>query len=190
MFLLARPNNTEIEAFIAAAENTKFSYTNVGATRAHPPEGFNVDHNRVRIGHGDDDWEQAKNAIREWRMFDFQWAELFLTETPIEKDRTVAILVHHFGFYSLNAARIVYTINEQSRFGFAYGTLTDHGEEGEERFLVEMDQRTGEVWYDLYAFSRPNHLLARLGYPITRRLQRQFASDSKSAMLRAMTRIR
>ncbi|HBE81480.1 MAG: DUF1990 domain-containing protein [Blastocatellia bacterium] len=190
MFLLARPKYAEIEAYLAAAESTTFSYLDIGATQTHPPDGYVVDHNRVQIGRGFEDWDRAKHAVRKWKMFDLGWAELLFTDTPIEKDRIVAILVNHFGFYSLNAARIVFTINERSRFGFAYGTLTDHVESGEERFMVEINERTGEVWYDLFAFSRPNHLLAKLGYPLTRRLQRQFASDSKSAMLRSMEIIR
>ena len=38
------------------------------------------------------------------------------------------------------------------------------------------------VWYDILAFSRPNHFLARLGYPLVRRLQKRFARDSASAI--------
>ena len=95
-------------------------------------------------------------------------------------------MVSHFGFYSLNAARIVYTIDEADRFGFAYGTLVEHGETGEESFSVEYSTETGEVWYDLYAFSRPGSLLAKLGYPLSRHLQKRFARDSKLAMLRAV----
>lgn len=43
------------------------------------------------------------------------------------------------------------------------------------------------VWFDLYAFSRPGKLLARLGYPFGRRLQRRFARAAKQAMLAAVT---
>ena len=71
----------------------------------------------------------------------------------------------HFGFWSLNACRIVYTIDEEGpvvRFGFAYGTLPDHAEQGEERFSVEWHHEDGTVWYDILAFSRPNHPLASL----------------------------
>ena len=46
-------------------------------------------------------------------------------------------------------------------------------------------QEDDSVWYDILAFSRPNHFLARLGYPIVRRLQRRFARDSAAAMKRA-----
>ena len=84
----------------------------------------------------------------------------------------------------LNACRIVYVRDEPRRFSFAYGTLPDHIESGEERFTLEW-QEDDSVWYDILAFSRPNHFLARLGYPIVRRLQRRFARDSATAMKRA-----
>lgn len=116
-------------------------------------------------------------------MFDFDWVELCWPPKPIEAGETCAVLIRHFGFYSLNATRIVYTIDEPDRFGFAYGTLEDHGECGEERFLVERDPG-GNVFYDLKAFSRP-----KLGYPLVRLLQKQFAHDSKQAMFRAVNPI-
>ena len=141
------------------------------------------------IGNGDKDWESAKNAIVSWKMFEMPWVRLCWPDTPIEEDRNVAILIRHFGFYSLNAARIVYVIDKWDWFGFAYGTLSDHGESGEERFTVRLDREDGDVIYDLYAFSRPNYFSAKLGYPLTRSLQKQFAADSKAAMLRAITTI-
>ena len=94
----------------------------------------------------------------------------------------------HYGFWSLNASRVVYVVDDrgaQSRYGFAYGTLTEHAETGEERFTVELRPEDQTVWYDIYAFSRPNGL-ARAGYPLSGRLQRRFARDSKEAMRRAV----
>jgi uncharacterized protein (UPF0548 family) len=38
------------------------------------------------------------------------------------------------------------------------------------------------VWYDIFAFSRPNQFLARLGYPYVRQKQKQFARESMEAM--------
>ena len=72
------------------------------------------------------------------------------------------------------------------KFGFAYGTLPGHVESGEERFLVEWDRGDDGVWYDILAFSRPNHILTRLGYPVVRRLQKRFGRDSAASMLRAV----
>lgn len=188
MFLLTKPDRIDIDNFIADARETDFTYRNPGETRndSSRPDGFTIDHNSIPIGHGEKDFEKAKEAIREWKMFDLSWVELCWPETPIEKDRTVAILIRHLGFYSLNAACIVYTIDEPDWFGFAYGTLESHGESGEERFSVRLDRETGAVTYDLYAYSRPNYLSARLAYPLTRMLQKRFAVDSKAAMLHAI----
>lgn len=91
--------------------------------------------------------------------------------------------------WSLNACRIVYVTEETGeteRFGFAYGTLPDHVESGEERFWVELDHRDDSVWYDLLAFSRPNRLAVKLGFFYARILQRRFAADSHRAMARAV----
>lgn len=190
MFTLTKPDTSQIVAFLAASESLDLSYRDVGATDADSPDlsGFNIDHNRLKLGNGERCWEAAKQSIREWRMFDFAWVDIFSKSTPIETGQTIAVLIRHFGFYSLNAARIVYTIDEADRFGFAYGTLEDHGESGEERFMVERDEE-GKVWYDLKAFSKPNQALARLGYPVVRMLQKSFANDSKQAMFRAVNPI-
>jgi uncharacterized protein (UPF0548 family) len=107
-------------------------------------------------------------------------------DVGIAEGANVAILIRHFGFWSLNAARIVYVINQSggsiSRFGFAYGTLIDHAESGEERFSVEWHSDDDSVWYDLFAFSRPRATSAKLAYPFARWLQRRFGEDSKAAM--------
>jgi len=71
------------------------------------------------------------------------------------------------------------------RFGFAYGTLPGHVESGEERFLIEWDRADNCVWYDILAFSRPRHILAWLGYPWVRHLQKRFRQESGAAMCRA-----
>ena len=187
MFSLSKPTPTDIDRFMAAARETEFSYSLIGGTNSDArPQGYTIDHNTITIGRGESDFEKAKQAIRDWKMFDMPWVKVCWPDTPIEEDRTVAILIRHFGFYSLNAARIVYTIDESDWFGFAYGTLRDHGESGEERFSVRLDRESGDVIYDLYAFSRPNYLSARLAYPLTRTLQKRFAADSKAAMLHAV----
>lgn len=193
MFLLAKPDHTAIRRFLDACTDDDLSYPEIGATKTGtPPAGYNADHNRLYLGNGIGDYRLAVQAIRDWRIFKMAWLELCWPDTPIETGKNVAILVNHIGFWSLNAARIVYVVEETGDveiFGFAYGTLNEHVESGEERFTVEFHKESGEVWYDLFAFSKPSHILARLGYPLSRYLQKRFAAGSKEAMLRAVRSI-
>lgn len=188
MFFFSRPNRNAIAAFLDAQQNQTFSYAGVGSSRQQKPKGYVADHNRIQLGNGVATFEKAKVAVRNWKMFDMPWVDLCWPDTPLEPGASVAVLIAHLGLWSLNACKIVYVIDERSgsseKFGFAYGTLTDHGERGEERFTVEFSPDE-TVWYDLFAFSRPN-LLARLAYPYTRLLQKRFASDSKTAMQKAV----
>jgi len=188
MFSLSKPSQDSILAFISTHRNERFSYHEVGYSLQGAPKGYTVDHNRIALGQGSDTYERAKKAVREWKMFQMPWIVLCWPDVPIETGATVAVLVSHFGFWSLNACRIVYVIEEHGileKYGFAYGTLQEHGEIGEERFTVELNPADGTVWYDLYAFSRPGPA-ARLAYPFSRLLQKRFTKESKEAMRRAV----
>jgi uncharacterized protein (UPF0548 family) len=185
MFLLARPGEAAIRSFLAAQKDRPFSYTELGASRDQAPEGYSVHHNRTELGEGAAVFERATDALRRWQMFQIPWMELCWPGTPSEVGSTVGVLVSHLGFCSLNACRVVYVVRDHGsceRFGFAYGTLAEHAEIGEERFTVEFHSNNKSVWYDIYAFSRPSSPLARLAHEYARRLQRRFARDSMLAM--------
>jgi uncharacterized protein (UPF0548 family) len=189
MFSLSKPSQAAILAFISSQKSLPFSYAEVGATRDQAaPKRYTIDHNRVKLGQGPETFKHAKNAIRNWTMFRMPWIDLCWPDAPVQSSTVVAVLVSHLGFWSLNAARIVYVVEEHGaveKYGFAYGTLPEHGEIGEERFTVEFNPADSSVWYDLYAFSRP-HGAARVGYPFSRKLQERFARDSKAAMQNAI----
>lgn len=189
MFCVRKPDDAAILRFLDAEQGRPFSYPEVGASRLVAPSGYNLDHHRIMLGEGHATFAKAVEALKHWKMFKMDWVEIVPKEVSITEGSCVAIIVQHFGFWSLNASRIAYVIDEQGpleRFGFAYGTLPGHVERGEERFSVEYHSEDNSVWYDLFAFSRPGHLLARLGYPISRRLQRRFATDSLKAMKKAV----
>ncbi len=196
MFLLRRPNPAQAAAFLASGQGATFTYPEVGATRADsPPAGYTVDRNRIRLGAGAEAFDRAVEALRRWKMLTHEWATIAPPNAPVQVGATVAVVMRHYGFWSMNACRIVYVMDDATeidgsrvrRVGFAYGTLPEHGAVGEERFLVEWHATDDSVWFDLYAFSRPGKLLARLGYPFGRRLQRRFARAAKQAMLDAVT---
>jgi uncharacterized protein (UPF0548 family) len=190
VFLLSKPAPDFIREFLQSQKNQPFSYAHAGASRDQAPRGYDVDHHRVQLGSGAAVFEDARKALQQWKMFDIPWLTLCWPDTPIEANATVAVLASHAGFWSLNACRIVYVMEEHGaceRYGFAYGTLPEHGERGEERFTVELRRDDNSVWYEVYAFSRPS-FLARLAYPYARLLQRRFARDSMNAMKEAVRR--
>src|SRR5678816_4077636 len=112
---------------------------------------------------------------------DSGWVTIVPRGVEVKTGSVVAVKARAFGTWSLNACRVVYVIDESRRFGFAYGTLPDHVECGEERFLIEwlLDD---SVWYDILAFSRPQHPLVKLSSPLARRLQKRFARESLARM--------
>lgn len=182
-----KPDEVFIRQFLREQKDAPYSYAEVGASRTSAPRRYNVDHNRIFLGEGRGTFERAIEALKNWKMFEMGWVELCWPDAPIEVGAVVGVLAHHLGFWSLNACRIVYVLDEKGeveKYGFGYGTLPAHGERGEERFSVEYNQTDEKVWYDLYAFSKPKHVLAKAGYPVSRSLQKRFASESKKAMLK------
>lgn len=195
MFLYRRPTEEVVGQFIASQQDLPFSYSQVGTTQSQPRDGhrdYTVDHNRTKLGEGEQTFQRAISTLRSWKQFELGWVTVVPPGKPLEVGTTVAIRAKTFGFWSLNAARVVYVIDEKqdgkARFGFAYGTLPDHVERGEERFTVERHE-DGSVWYDIYAFSRPKHPLARIGFPIARMLQKRFVRDSLAVMRAALDRL-
>ena len=190
MLSLRKPSAESIRQFRQEQALLDFTYSAVGATSGIPPAGYIVDHTRLKLGQGKQVYEAAKGALRRWDQFRLGWLEAAPQETPIQKGEVVAIVAHAIGLWWLNACRIISVVDETgevSRFGFAYGTLPDHAGTGEERFLVEWEQSDNSVWYDIIAFSRPNHFLVRLGYPLVRRTQKRFGRESSAAMQRAVS---
>jgi uncharacterized protein (UPF0548 family) len=189
MVSLRKPSADALRSFLAAQRELPFTYEAVGATAGTPPAGYAVDRTRIKLGEGEPVFRAAAAALRRWGQFDLGWVVAWPPDTPIQEGEVVAVMGRAVGVWWLNACRVVYVVDEAgpvSKFGFAYGTLPDHVESGEERFLVEWDRGDDAVWYDILAFSRPHHVLTRLGYPVVRRLQKRFGRESAAAMRRAV----
>jgi uncharacterized protein (UPF0548 family) len=187
MFLTRRPSAAVIEGFLDASRDLPLSYKPVGIVRHAAIDG-RFDEQVVVIGHGDEDFERARAALTDWKQFDIGWVETFPEGAPIVAGTVVAVLIRHFGFWSLNGCRVVYPADswkDERHVGFAYGTLTNHAESGEELFEVFTDPQCGNVLYRIRAMSWPQATLARVGQPIVRALQARFRRDSVAAMKRA-----
>jgi uncharacterized protein (UPF0548 family) len=186
MFLSSKPSEQEIRRFLSSQRNQPLSYPDLRMLEQPVPRGYKADHNRIQLGEGSQVFAKAVEAIKRWEMFNIAWLHLCWPDAPIEAGADVAVLAHHLGIWSLNACRIVSVIEEEDerRYGFIYGTLPDHAERGQEQFTVSWQRGDDSVWYDILAYSRPNQLLSKIGYPVTRLLQKRFARDSMRAMKR------
>jgi len=193
MFTFSKSSDAQIKNFLETQRDLPFSYKEVGASQNNVPKDYPINQYRARLGDGEATFTRAKNALQNWTMYKLGWTKIYPPAAPIEACEVVCVVVDHGFCWSLNPCRIVYVLEETTReverFGFAFGTLPGHSEEGEERFTVEW-QRGGDdsVWYELLAFARPQHILAKIGSPFVRLTQRRFAKDSFSAMQKAVNK--
>jgi uncharacterized protein (UPF0548 family) len=115
-------------------------------------------------------------------MFDLGWVRVANSDAAIAPEQIVAVETRTLRLWTLNLSRITQAVDSATKFGFVYATTAMHVEEGEERFLLDLDLATGEVYYDLEAVSRPRTALAQLGLPVTRSFQHRFSRESHLRM--------
>jgi uncharacterized protein (UPF0548 family) len=189
MFMARRPSRDTIDRFVLDSQELPLSYGPIGIVRAETMRP-GIDEAVVAIGRGETDLARARAALMAWKQFDMGWVETFPPNAQVAAGTVVAVLIRHLGFWSLNGCRVLYTVDcldDAARFGFAYGTLTNHAESGEELFEVFLDPQTDQVLYRIRATSWPQATLARVGQPIVRALQARFRRDSAAAMKRAIS---
>jgi len=95
---------------------------------------------------------------------------VFPQSTPIELGLTVLVTLGTPWLAVAAPCRIVGVVDEPNRWGFAYGTLPGHPEQGEESFVVSIDD--DEVTFTITAFSRAGNRIVEFAGPIGRAMQR------------------
>lgn len=133
---------------------------------------------------GTDAFERGCETLRSWGVHRGAGLDV-LTDGPLEVGTNVAISAPlPLGFAEITC-RIVVVVDEPDRFGFAYGTLSVHPEQGEESFIVSRAD-DGDARFDVQAVSRPVHPLARAFSPVADRLQdaavRRYVAAMQSAV--------
>ncbi|WP_030383234.1 MULTISPECIES: DUF1990 domain-containing protein [unclassified Streptomyces] len=161
-----------------------FTYEDVGATREpeHCPPGYHRLHVRSRVGEGEGVFRRATEALFGWEMH--RAVGVGISDgTPAAAPGVDVTVV--LGGLIKAPCRVVWTLDEPRRRGWAYGTLQGHPEQGEESFVLD---RTGDgtVWLTVTAFSRPAKWYARAGGPAVRGLQHAYARRC-GAVLRRLT---
>ncbi|WP_245607331.1 DUF1990 family protein [Pseudonocardia spinosispora] len=159
------------------AEAAQVTYPDLeGTRRAVLPDGYHHVERRVRVGHGDEVFHDARTTVFTWGMQRRAGLTVFPADIPPKPEHTVLVVTGLGPIKIVAPCRIIYTVDESDRTGFGYGTLPGHPESGEEAFLVERDQQ-GDVWAVVRAFSRPATWYSRLGSPVARLVQRKVTND-------------
>ncbi len=183
------PSQAKLDQFLLDMQNAPFNYTEIGYTQSDCEsaddtknryqllKGYSIDDYHLYLGEGTTVWEKAKTALTQWKHFPPSFTIVYSNTESIEEGIIVAVMIKILGVWWRNSAKIVYVIDKPDCFGFAYGTLTEHAEQGEEAFWISRDCE-GKICYHIKAFSKPKFWAAKLAYPLTRRYQRKFAKES------------
>ena len=144
------------------------TYAPVGQTSMEAPIGYVWLERSTKLVRRD--FDAAALDLSMWRLHVAAGLRVWASAAPLKQD-TVALMRLGIGPLSLRIpCRVVYVIDEPHLRGFAYGTLPGHPEAGEERFMLRHHD-DGSIELTISAFSRPASALARLGGPVSRRLQ-------------------
>ena len=170
MYWLVRPSPARLAELLARQRDEGLTYPEVGATREDElPGGYHHLRHSAHLGRGQGVFERGAEALRRWQTHSGAGLHVVPADAPLEAGRDVLVCLRVVGVHLVAACRIVYVVDEPDRFGFAYGTLPAHPEQGEEAFVVE---KTGDTArFRISAFSRHRQRLLSPVDPITRRVQ-------------------
>ncbi len=154
------------EAKLRAA---RFTYPEVGRTAGELPSGYTAFSRTSTLSTRD--FGAATAALLGWQLQLRSGLKVAASSAQVAVD-AVVVLRLGLGPVGVNApCRVVYTVDEPARQGFAYGTLPGHPESGEEAFVLEL-HGDGRITLTITAFSRPATALTRLVGPVGRAVQR------------------
>jgi uncharacterized protein (UPF0548 family) len=160
-----------VEGVLQQAETSDFTYPEQGETRSERlPSGYHHDRREIELGHGDQAWERARDAIRHWEAHRSAGFSIAPAGATIEPGVTVVASRALGPVILAIPCRIVYCTDERDQFGFAYGTLPGHPERGEEAFHV-LRGPDESITAQIVAFSDPDDWPTRIAAPVARRVQ-------------------
>ena len=171
---LVRPKSSEsLSQALDRAGATSPTYADPGVTLAGTelPPGYNHDHYEVSLGTGRPVYQRAVEGLQTWRAHDLPGVSVYPPDAVIQEGQTVIVCMGK-ALAITAPCRIVKVVSEPDRWGFAYGTLPGHPEQGEESFLVSSG-KDGSVIFTITAFSRPSDRFVKLSGPIARAIQKK-----------------
>jgi uncharacterized protein (UPF0548 family) len=169
MFSLSPPSPGELARVAATQADCELTYAEHGATRGAMPAGYRRDRWDTDLGPFDETtFDRLGAAVCQWQVQQGAGLTIYPAQA-VRPGLTVALSFRLARAYVTAATRVVYVTADPDKRGFAYGTLPQHPEQGEEAFHVIREG--ARVIFRVTAFSRPRHPLARVGAPVTRLIQ-------------------
>ncbi|WP_222851664.1 DUF1990 family protein [Phytoactinopolyspora mesophila] len=167
----------------------EFTYPEVGSTDDDTlPGGYHHVRLRERIGHGRPAFHAAADGAMTWGVHRGSGLSVDATADRAASGVEVICGVGVGPVRLRFPCRVVWTVEEDNRIGFAYGTLPGHPESGEESFIVEIDDAEA-VWFTVTAFSRPAQWYTKLAGPLNRAVQlaaiRRYIKAARRLVFRA-----
>jgi len=183
VFSLVRPSAGALGDLVLGQAACDLTYREVGASAGTMPLGYRHDRWEIDLGAFDEDaFRRLAAALQNWQP---QRGAGFTIAPggPVAAGLTFALVVPLPVGYVTGTGRVIYVTDQPEDYGFAYGTLPAHPEQGEEAFHVA--RHGGRLVFSVTAFSRPRHPAARLAGPLTRALQFRANRSYLRAMRRA-----
>jgi uncharacterized protein (UPF0548 family) len=164
------------------------TYHPVGITDLPPPiDGYHFVRGTTQLGEGRGTYERAVRSLQEWRVHERVGLSVTSNRPDVEQGSTAVCQMRIVGLNVTIVCRVVKIFDDENQWGFAYGTLPHHVEQGEELFLVAR-RSDGTVHFSVSAFSRPRHPLVKVGAPVARAVQRVITTRYLRAMTELMTK--
>ena len=170
MKVVRRPDSMTLQELVAPYEKRSYTYPDVGATQLQRlPAGYHHVTRKVSLGADHLAFDRAAEALMTWKMH--RKAGLTVAASA---DRAAVGVTTVMAFGSrlagvLIPCRVLWTVDEPGRCGFAYGTLPGHPERGEEAFVVE--RINDSVTLSIRAFSKPGDRVVRAASAVGRLVQ-------------------
>jgi uncharacterized protein (UPF0548 family) len=178
-----RPGDASAVArLLASLPGAELTYAESGATlTGSAPMGFRHDRYAAELGRGQPVFERAVAGVQTWRTHRVLGVRVFPDTERIVPGTHVVVTLGSSVLALAAPCRVVGVVDESDRWGFAYGTLPGHPEQGEEAFVVSM-AADETVQLEIVALSRPGAALVRLAGPVGPLVQRA----ATKAYLRAL----
>eukprot|EP00884_Botryococcus_braunii_P003482 jgi/Botrbrau1/13134/Bobra.0187s0089.1 len=206
---LRRPSDDDM----AGTLGTRDEATYAGLSQRGPPlpgeakvSGFVEDYDAYKVGKGRKTFKAASEALRKWEHLQLGW--VISNHPPVGIGSGLCIAARLLFLWLRNPLSVVYQGKTNRglvprfvgshcrslpaarcpghRLWLGATCLKGHVLAGEERWAVQWQKNDDSVWYEIYAFSKPDSLLAWIAYPVCRYYQMKFRRDSAKKMLEAL----